>query len=313
MELNIKQQARGVRILAGEEAAERRLLLNKLITIAESNGFQEIMLPSIEPADVYTEKAGAEVLEQMYVFPDKKGRQLCLRPEGTATVQLIADQYFPNQKDVKVWYFEKCWRYERPQAGRYREFFQFGVEVINPSNPCIAEQLLAMAEQMVACKTSNFETTTGVKRGLDYYTEAGFEISVPTLGAQQQVVGGGRYKQGIGFAIGFDRLMLCNPSTQSCLQQLPTSQDPFNQLYFWLQNRNFERATLDDFGTPNIALQSESAANSFCDDLLEHFPLLDSTEPYQDPLTSEQRDNIEALRSRLLIAVALNGHREARR
>ena len=209
MELRIEEQSRGTRILIGDEVKERRRLLNALIAIAEANGFNEIMLPSLEPANIYVNKAGTEVLSQMYVFPDKKGKSLCLRPEATATVQLLADKHFKQKKNQKLWYFERCWRYEKPQEGRYREFFQFGVEIINPDNPGCREELLAMAEQMVALKTDGYEVATAVKRGLDYYTEAGFEISVPDLGAQKQVVGGGSYKQGIGFGLGFDRLMLC--------------------------------------------------------------------------------------------------------
>ncbi len=207
VDLRIEKQARGVRILFGEEAKERRKLLNRLIEIAEKGGFQEIILPSLEPANIYIDKAGEEVLQQMYTFADKKGRELCLRPEGTATIQLVADKHFKKHSDKKLWYFERCWRYERPQEGRYREFFQFGLEIINPSaDP--TDILISIAEQMVSLITLNYEVSRSVERGLSYYTQNGFEISVPSLGAQKQVVGGGSYKQGIGFAIGFDRLML---------------------------------------------------------------------------------------------------------
>ncbi|WP_274644901.1 ATP phosphoribosyltransferase regulatory subunit [Pseudomonas serbica] len=211
MEYKISEQARGVRIIAGEQAKDRRVVLNQLIEIAEANGFGEITLPSIEPAQLYVDKAGPEILGQMYVFPDKKNRTLCLRPEATATVQRLADQYFKNQKDIRLWYFERCWRYERPQEGRYREFFQFGMEVINPSSATIRDELVEIAQAMVSLKTSSFDTNISAKRGLDYYTSDGFEIAVPALGAQKQVVGGGAYEQGIGFAVGFDRLMLCSP------------------------------------------------------------------------------------------------------
>ena len=209
MELKIESQVKGVRIIIGRQASERRKLLNSLIEIAENEGFQEVMLPSIEPAKIYVSKAGEEILHQMYVFTDKKQRALCLRPEGTATVQLIADKHFKRNKDVRLWYFERCWRYENPQEGRYREFFQFGLEVINPRCSEIREQLIAIAEKMVALKTKDYDVAKSVKRGLDYYTAEGFEITVSKLGAQKQVVGGGAYKQGVGFAIGFDRLMLC--------------------------------------------------------------------------------------------------------
>lgn len=210
MEYKIDQLAKGTRIMLGDEAKQRRNLLNEMIEIAEDLGFGEIVLPSVEKAEIYVDKAGKEILNQMYVFEDKGNRELCLRPEGTATVQLLADKYWKTQKDVKLWYFERCWRYERPQAGRYREFFQFGVEWINPRDPEVAKEvLLSMSERMVALKTKNYEVNDSAVRGLSYYVGEGFEISVPTLGAQKQVVGGGTYKQGIGFAVGFDRLMLC--------------------------------------------------------------------------------------------------------
>jgi histidyl-tRNA synthetase len=208
MELKISAQARGTRIITAGQAQQRRQVLNRLIEIAEAAGFEEIILPSLEPAGIYTDKAGAEILQQMYVFPDRKNRSLCLRPEATATIQLIADKHFKRKKDVRLWYFERCWRYEKPQQGRYREFFQFGMEWINPTTTAARDELIALAELMVAVKTSVYEIDRSVRRGLDYYVDAGFEISVPALGAQKQVVGGGAYAQGIGFAIGFDRLML---------------------------------------------------------------------------------------------------------
>jgi histidyl-tRNA synthetase len=143
----------------------------------------------------------------MYTFPDKKGRQLCLRPEGTATCQILADTVWYKERNVKLWYLTTCWRYERPQAGRYREFLQFGVEWLNPNRP-VRDELMALAENMVKMFTDRYEVNAAVKRGLAYYVDDGFEISCPQLGAQKQVCGGGSYKQGCGFAFGVDRLML---------------------------------------------------------------------------------------------------------
>jgi histidyl-tRNA synthetase len=206
MELKINAQARGVRIIAGDSAKRRRQLLNELIEIADANGFQEITLPCIEPSEIYIDKAGEEILGQMYVFSDKKARQLCLRPEATATIQLIADKHLKRKKNQRLWYFERCWRYEKPQENRYREFFQFGMEIINPDSNDVREELIALAEKMVLLRTNEYEVAKSVKRGLGYYTADGFKISVSKLGAQKQVVGGGAYSQGIGFGIGFDRL-----------------------------------------------------------------------------------------------------------
>ena len=114
-----------------------------------------------------------------------------------------AEQWFHSH----CWYCCRCWRYERPQAGRYREFTQFGVEVLNPSEDW-TNHLTALASTMVRAWAPDAVLTGSVKRGLAYYTEDGFEVSVPSLGTQKQVVGGGRYDHGIGFALGVDRLML---------------------------------------------------------------------------------------------------------
>lgn len=208
MELTIEQQAKGTRILTGALAKERRSLINAMIAIAEEFGFEEIVLPSVEKAQVYTDKAGPEILGQMYTFLDKGGRELCLRPEGTATVQLLADKHW-KQQEKKLWYVERCWRYEKPQAGRQREFTQFGIEWINPKGD-VEDHLVALAEKMVKTAISGYEVNKSVKRGLSYYVGNGFEISAPCLGAQRQVVGAGPYKQGIGFAIGVDRLLLAS-------------------------------------------------------------------------------------------------------
>jgi histidyl-tRNA synthetase len=150
---------------------------------------------------------GPEILGQMYIFPDKKGRNLCLRPEGTATCQLLARGPWAQRKDVRIWYEARCYRYERPQAGRYREFTQIGVEILNPRADAVAE-LLAIAKGLVADVVKNLEVDDRAKRGLAYYVDDGFEIRCPILGAQKQVCGGGRYAEGAGFAIGLDRLVL---------------------------------------------------------------------------------------------------------
>jgi histidyl-tRNA synthetase len=209
MELKIEQQVRGTRILLGESATQRRNIGQMLSALAKLENYQEIALPLIEPASLYTEKAGTEILSQMYVFPDKKDRQLCLRPEGTATCQILAETLFKMQRDVKVWYITTCWRYEKPQAGRYREFQQFGCEWLNPRKEVrVKDEMIALAERMTKMFTSKYEINASVKRGLAYYIEDGFEIICPNLGAQKQICGGGSYKQGCGFAFGIDRMML---------------------------------------------------------------------------------------------------------
>lgn len=209
--MRYKDQVKGTRILFGDEVKYRRKTLNTLINILEKEGFNEIILPSLEPSNLYTDKAGKEILKQMYTFKDKKGRDICLRPEGTATIQVI-NNCFNKDKDLKLWYLEKCWRYERPQKGRYREFWQLGVEIINPSKS-YTEYLINLGKTLLNVVSNKYTVTKSTKRGLAYYTNGtGFEMAYDELGAQKQVLGGGLYKNGIGFAIGIDRLLLVKPS-----------------------------------------------------------------------------------------------------
>ena len=193
-----------MRLLQGADARRRRQLINTLAEMAEDEGFEEIVLPALEPAELYRTKGGPEPLSQMYVFADRKGRELCLRPEGTAICQQLARTKMANRRDVRLWYVTRCWRYESPQTGRYREFTQFGLEVLNPRTDPRDE----LAERMVLRFTSAYEVRAQAERGLAYYVGDGFEILCPGLGAQKQVVGGGRYAEGCGFAIGVDRLLL---------------------------------------------------------------------------------------------------------
>lgn len=207
-EIQIDALARGCRILTGAVAREVRTVLSRLREMAVNQGFEEVILPSLEPASIYADKAGDEVLDQMYVFKDKKGRDMCLRPEGTATCELIA-QKLSNYQDIKWFYELRCWRYERPQAGRYREFTQFGVEWLNPRDrEFAAERVRSMAVLMASRLLTDYELLPAVKRGLSYYQGDGFEIVVPSLGAQKQVIGGGPYATGVGFAVGVDRIAL---------------------------------------------------------------------------------------------------------
>lgn len=217
-EINLdEKQVKGTRILCGNLAATRRKLVNTWVDIALARGYQEIVLPSLEKEETYIDKVGEELVErQMYRFPDKKGRNLCLRPEGTATCQLVAQKY-KYEKDVKLFYETRCWRYEQPQSGRYREFSQFGVEVLNPRANYMDEMIEMALEMLTAFVPEDILVVNkSAQRGLSYYVGDGFEIEIPDMGAQRQVVGGGAYTEGIGFAIGLDRFL-------ARLEQIKTS------------------------------------------------------------------------------------------
>ena len=209
MEYKVDGTYKGTRILLKETAKKKRIILNTFSEFLEEHDFNEIMLPDIELAEIYTNKAGQEILGQMFTWKDRSDRDVCLRPEGTATCQLLANSLYKFKKDVKIFYIAECFRYEKPQAGRYRQFTQFGVEWLNPKDPQQASEICKqLSLMMVERITKDYEYSPLVKRGLDYYTEDGFEISIPSLGAQKQILGGGSYKEGVGFAFGIDRLIL---------------------------------------------------------------------------------------------------------
>jgi histidyl-tRNA synthetase len=111
---------------------------------------------------------------------------------------------------VKLFYIQECFRGERPQNGRYRQFTQFGVEVINPSKNYLDELINIASDLIKFFDIDDFIVNTDVTRGLDYYKNGkGFEISLDKLGSSKQICGGGEYEGGIGFAIGIDRLIKC--------------------------------------------------------------------------------------------------------
>lgn len=211
MRITNEMTVRGTAILIGEIVQTKRAVTEAWANICRLEGFDEIELPSLELTAQYKEKFDS-LQTQMYEFPDRGDRQLCLRPEGTATCQLLARTIWKTVKDKKIFYVTRCWRYEKPQAGRYREFTQFGVEILNPTpldyTIDYTNYLINMAVDMVKLVTDeNLIINSSAKRGLGYYVKDGFEIEIPSLGAQKQVVGGGWYKEGVGFAIGLDRLL----------------------------------------------------------------------------------------------------------
>ena len=156
----------------------------------------------------FIDKAGPEIVNQMWSFEDKGGRPVCLIPEVTGLVQELWRETWSKQCAAKrIFYVSRCYRYERPQAGRYREFTQFGIEILGRA-PDGAEEAASLLRKCLDKFGLEYRFNGAVKRGLTYYVEEGFEVECDKLGAQKQIAGGGRYSEGIGWAIGVDRLML---------------------------------------------------------------------------------------------------------
>lgn len=308
------QTVKGMRDLLPAEAGAFAQVEETARRVFSLYGYHEVRTPVVEDTDLFVRGVGegSEIVgKQMYTFDDKKGRSLTLRPEGTAPVARAYLQHDMASwpQPVKVFYMGPYFRYERPQAGRYRQFSQIGAEVIGDPGPYSDVELLVMllrfleelgfedlevglnsvgdpecrrrysrrlreflephrdalgADSRRRLETNplrildtkapgerrlledaphlrevlggpareHFEVVCGqlerfgvayriddrLVRGLDYYTRTVFEITSGALGAQDAILGGGRYDgligelggpavPGIGFAIGQDRLV----------------------------------------------------------------------------------------------------------
>ncbi|MBW6470318.1 MAG: histidine--tRNA ligase [Methanosarcinaceae archaeon] len=141
---------RGTRDFLPEVTARRRHVEGKIRDVVKNWGYSEIITPTFESLDLFTLKSGEGVIGELYNFTDKGDREMTLRPELTAPVmRMYVNEMQATQKPIKLFYFENCFRYERPQKGRFREFWQFGVEVIGSSRSDADAEVIALATNML--------------------------------------------------------------------------------------------------------------------------------------------------------------------
>lgn len=286
---------------------------SRIKEIYKKRNFKEIRTPLFEDTELFVRGVGGTtdiVEKEMYTFNDKGGRSITLRPEGTAPVvrAYLEHKLFGQSQPFKLYYFGPMFRYERPQAGRYRQHYQTGVEVIGGDTPFIDAEVITLGidilrefkmedwvlhlnsigcrecrpvyiqelksffkqetvcrecsaridrnplrvldckneecaeikqkapsiidflcpacsehfsevQELLAEREIPFSIDPTLVRGLDYYTRTAFEIKTSELGAQDTILGGGRYDglaeelggpraPGIGFGMGLDRFIL---------------------------------------------------------------------------------------------------------
>jgi histidyl-tRNA synthetase len=156
------ERARGTRDFLPAEMWKRRIMEERMRAIAEHWGYEEIRTPTFERAELFTLKSGQEILKEMYEFADKGGRHLALRPEITASViRMYLNELKMAPKPTKWYYFGNCFRYEEPQKGRFREFWQFGTEIIGSDNPEAQAELIALAFAMLTALDVQAELHVG--------------------------------------------------------------------------------------------------------------------------------------------------------
>lgn len=137
---------KGTRDFYPEEMAVRTWLYNTLRDVSEAFGYQEYEGPFLESLQLYAAKSGEELVkEQSFVFPDRGGDLVTLRPELTPTlVRMIAQRQRQLVYPLRWWSFGPFWRYERPQKGRSREFFQWNVDLVGVDSPEADAELVAV-------------------------------------------------------------------------------------------------------------------------------------------------------------------------
>lgn len=138
---------KGTRDFYPQQMARRRWLYDKIRQVSTSFGYQEYEAPILERLELYAAKSGEELVkEQAFVFPDRGGDPIALRPELTPSLARMVAQHqnelvFP----LRWWSFGPFWRYERPQKGRTREFFQWNIDLIGVDEVSADAELLAIA------------------------------------------------------------------------------------------------------------------------------------------------------------------------
>ena len=144
---NIVRSVKGTRDFYPDEMARRDWLVEKLKIASESYGYQRYEGPCLETIDLYAAKSGEELVkEQAFVFEDRGGDPITLRPELTPTLaRMVASQQNQLVLPLRWWAFGPFWRYERPQKGRTREFYQWNIDLIGSDAVQADAELLAVA------------------------------------------------------------------------------------------------------------------------------------------------------------------------
>jgi histidyl-tRNA synthetase len=148
------QKPRGTADIMPDEAKYWQYIEAKARAVAKKYGFGEIRTPTFEDISLFKRGVGDStdiVQKEMYVFEDRENRQFALRPEGTASVAraLIEGGHCSDTMPIKLYYLMNCFRYEKPQAGRSREFMQFGTEIYGSSSPSADFTSIALGDAFI--------------------------------------------------------------------------------------------------------------------------------------------------------------------
>lgn len=150
MATGLFQTLPGFRDFRPEDCAVRNYLFRNFREVARRYGFVEYETPLLEPTELYLKKAGGELNSQLFQFEDQGGRDITLRPEVTASLgRVIAECQRDYPKPIRWFEIGQCFRYEKPQAGRTREFYQFNVDLLGEPNAAADAELIALSIELM--------------------------------------------------------------------------------------------------------------------------------------------------------------------
>jgi len=130
------QPVRGMRDLIGEDAQTFTYITAKARETAQLYGYKEVITPHVEPLELLSAKSGEEIRQRMFIFKDLGERQVALRPEFTASIARLATTALKNEpKPFRLFSVGTVYRYDEPQRGRYREFWQSNFELMGSAKP----------------------------------------------------------------------------------------------------------------------------------------------------------------------------------
>jgi len=144
------QTVRGMRDLLAEDAETLNFVISKARETAKLYGYREVITPVVEPYELLSAKSGEDIRSRMFTFKDLGNRTVALRPEFTSSIARLATTALKNEpKPLRTLSIGSVYRYDEPQRGRYREFFQSDFEIIGASSPEADAEIILLTDRLM--------------------------------------------------------------------------------------------------------------------------------------------------------------------
>ncbi len=164
-----REPLRGFRDIVADLADALRYAIDQAVILARDYGFDEIFLPTVERFSLFALKSGEEIARTMFVFKDKAGREVALRPEATASVvRAFLHKMLAFPKPLKLFTIVNVFRYDEPQFARYREFYQADFEILGTKEVLADAELITMLDDYYTRLKIEHEILVGSVRVLRY-------------------------------------------------------------------------------------------------------------------------------------------------